>query len=262
MNFVNEYIKYLCKSKGRHGIHSPFVYDFVDKCLAIKLPQDFKTSLHALQKSLRADQTLIEVTDAGVGSKKLTTKRSIQKIHQTATCKGVYANLLWQIAAHYQPTSILEFGTSLGIGTIHLAAGYPTATVVSVDACIETLKVARKNFKQFEISNVEIINDTFENYINGLKLASFDVVYIDGHHAGNALLNYLEKLRPFTHDETLFVLDDIRWSDDMFEAWNQLKTMEEYHLTMDLFRLGIIVRRAHQEKEHFVIKLNGVLSGF
>jgi hypothetical protein len=33
MNLIREYIKYKLSNKGKHDIHSPFVYNFVTKCL-------------------------------------------------------------------------------------------------------------------------------------------------------------------------------------------------------------------------------------
>ena len=64
----------------------------------------------------------------------------------------------------------------------------------------------------------------------------------------------LDLLAPTLHDETIVIIDDIRWSKDMLEYWKQFKEMERYHLTMDLFRMGIVMKRSHQQKEHFVIK--------
>lgn len=72
----------------------------------------------------------------------------------------------------------------------------------------------------------------------------------------------MSHLEDITHKNTIFVLDDIRWSDNMFEAWNELRNMATYHLSMDLFRMGILVPRPGQVKEHFTIKLKNVLSGF
>ena len=81
------------------------------------------------------------------------------------------------------------------------------------------------------------------------------MVYIDGHHDGIALLNYLHSVEPFTHDETIFLLDDIRWSQSMLDAWNQLKEDEKYHVSIDFFRMGMLVKRPCQRKENFTLKL-------
>ena len=81
----------------------------------------------------------------------------------------------------------------------------------------------------------------------------FDLIFIDGHHDGKALLQYLETLSPFIHDETIILVDDIRWSDSMFTAWKKLRTDEHFHLTIDLFRCGILMKRSHQQKEDFVV---------
>ena len=262
MNFVNEYIKYLSKSKGRHGIHSPFTFNFVDKCLRIKIPKDLYDKINQIKKTLNTNNLTIKITDAGAGSKKLSNERSIKSIYKTASCKGVYAKLLFQLTDHYKPQNVLELGTSLGIGTIHLALGNSDANITTVDACYNTLKIAKENFNELKIRNINAVNSTFTDFLKNQNQTIFDLVYIDGHHQGNALTEYLDLLVKFTHDDTIFVLDDIRWNQDMFETWKTICNREEFHLTLDLFRMGIVIRRPQQFKEHFVIKLKNVLSGF
>lgn len=262
MNFVSEYIKYLFKAQGRHGIHSPFVFDFVDKCIKVGLNQKYSDDLNSLKKHLLNDKTSVHIVDAGAGSKKMGNVRSVQSIFKTASCKGVYAKLLSQISTFYQPSQILELGTSLGLGTIALSHGN-AAGIVSVDACANTLAVAADNLEKMHISNqVTLVNATFTAYLNNLDNVKFDLIYIDGHHDGNALREYMERLSNFAHQDTMFILDDIRWSDGMFEVWNELIASEKYHLSMDLFRMGILIPRPQQVKQHFVIKLKNVLSGF
>jgi hypothetical protein len=66
----------------------------------------------------------------------------------------------------------------------------------------------------------------------------------------------MEKLEAYSHNDTFFLLDDIRWSNSMFEAWNQLRQSDKFHVSIDLFRMGILVPRKQQQKEHFVLKYN------
>jgi hypothetical protein len=56
------------------------------------------------------------------------------------------------------------------------------------------------------------------------------------------------------HDSTIILIDDIRWSKDMFDAWNKIIKMEQYHLSLDLFKFGIILKKHSKEKEHFIIR--------
>jgi hypothetical protein len=65
-----EYIKYFLKSKGRHGFHSPFVYDFKDKCLKEKLNSDFLLLQKTQINDLKSDFSSFEMTDFGAGSRK------------------------------------------------------------------------------------------------------------------------------------------------------------------------------------------------
>jgi predicted O-methyltransferase YrrM len=261
MNLVSEYIKYLFNAQGRYGIHSPYVYDFVDKCLKIEPEKEDLLKIKELKKRLKKDLRKIEIYDAGVGSKKMGTVRTVKSIFETASSKGVYTNILYQIPNFYEIRQILELGTSLGVGTSALALGNKNANVVSVEACANTMRLAEENLNLMKINNVTLVNATFEDFLSENNI-HFDLVYIDGHHDGESLKRYLKLLKQFSHDETIFLLDDIRWSDDMFQAWNQLTSDESYHLSMDLLRMGVLVPRKHQVKQHFVIKLKNSLFGF
>lgn len=255
MNLAFEYIKYRWNAKGRHGTHSPFVYDFVDQCMQIQLDENFIEEREKLLKSLKADNRTITIEDFGVGSKKLSNQRRISQIFITSSSNGKYGDLLYQLSAFYKPEHILEFGTSLGIGTIHFSKGNSDSNIVTVEACQATRNEALENFRKLNCTNIESTLATFSSFLETYTGEKFDLVFIDGHHDGTALKNYLELLNPFTHNDTFFILDDIRWSNSMFEAWKELCASQDYHVTMDLFRMGIILKRTQQEKEHFVVSI-------
>ena len=254
MIIVLQYLKYLFTAKGRHGIHSPFVYAFVTNCIPTKIEKKFLIARKKLFKNLKNNNTTLEINDFGSGSKKLGNKRSISSIFSTSSSKGKFSLLLYRIAHHYKPKNTLEFGTSLGIGSIHLSKGNEQGVITTVEACENTRFYAKNNLKKMEINNVESILSTFENFIDIYKGEKFDVVFIDGHHDGIALLHYLEKLKPITHNDTLIILDDIRWSKSMLESWKTIINDPFYHVSIDLFRMGIITPRSQQIKEHFIIR--------
>lgn len=255
MNIGFEYIKYRWKAKGRHGIHSPFVFDLMDKCLKIQLEKDDYENLNDLFSALKIDVRSIEVEDFGAGSKKLLKFRAVPKIFKTSSSKGKYGKLLYQLSKFHQFNTILEFGTSLGVGTSYLQLGNKNAKVTTVEACENTRELALESFEMLELENIESIRSTFDEFLENKTDIKYDLIYIDGHHDGDALLRYMNALEENSHDETIFILDDIRWSDSMNNAWHKVINDERYHVTLDFFRFGIAVPRKHQIKEHFTLKL-------
>lgn len=254
MNSVLEYIKYRWNAKGRHGTHSPFIYDLVDNCFSIKIDPEFEIERKQLYSTLRSEKRTINIQDFGAGSKYLSNKRKISQIFQTSSSKGKFGDLLFQLARHYKPQNILEFGSSLGIGTIHLCKGHPFAKITTVEACEATRLEALKNYNRLGCSTIESVHSTFDQFLNNYSGEKFDLVFVDGHHDGDALTNYLKRLEAITHNDTIFILDDIRWSNSMFDAWNKIVGSSQFHVTIDLFRMGIVLNRHQQEKEHFIVK--------
>ena len=254
MNIALEYISHLMKAKRRHGIHSPFVYDIQDVCLKRHIPKEVIKQRDQLFHALASDQTVIQVSDFGAGSKKLSNNRKIKDIFRHSSSHGKYADLLFRLGAYFKPKNILEFGTSLGVGSFHLHFGNPYANITTVEGCAQTSNTARKHLKEIGIQNVQFIHSTFMDYLQYDNIPCFDLIYIDGHHDGEALKEYVNRLLPHSHADTLFILDDIRWSKSMLEAWEFLYSSSDFNLSLDYFRMGILVRRPQQAKEHFLLR--------
>ena len=252
MNIVLEYIKYRLNAKYLHGVHSPFVYDFMKNAMGINIKEQHQKEILQCISNVNSNKKEIIVQDYGAKSKKLRGKRSVREIFKTSSSYGRNALLLYRISNYFKPKRILELGTSIGIGSLHLHLGYPSAHITSVEGCQETFNLAKQNL---ESTNIELMNSTFYDYIKSLNEESFDLIFIDGHHDGEALKYYLKLLSDYIHNDTIIVLDDIRWSKSMFNAWNKIKLEKKYHLSMDFFRMGVLMKRPQQEKEHFILKL-------
>lgn len=227
----------------------------MDKCMRIELNKDDESTLKRIIRQYKQDHRTIEINDFGSGSKIMGNKRKISSILKNSSSKGKYARLFYQMSAYYKPGRILEFGTSLGIGTVHFALGFKAAKITTVEACKHTHDVAKSTFSNSKIENILSVNATFQEFIDSNASDNqYDVIFIDGHHDGTALESYLHQLDNLIGDETIVILDDIRWSDSMLNSWINIQNQEKYHVSIDLFRMGILVKRNHQEKEHFVIR--------
>ena len=83
----------------------------------------------------------------------------------------------------------------------------------------------------------------------------FDLVYFDGNHQKEATLNYFQKLLPATHNDSVFIFDDIHWSQGMEEAWETIRKHPSVKVSIDTFHIGLVFFRREQAKQHFKIRL-------
>lgn len=253
MNRYSSYFKYWISAKKRHNIHSPFVYEMSDQCLRIPLRSEHKALIKKQFDLLSKNTETIQISDFGAGSKIMGNERRICDIFKNSRSSERYANLLYQLGAHYQPKRILEFGTSLAWGTLHMHLGNPNAIIDTVEGCPQTFEKAKALFP-VKTDKVQFHNMIFEDFIANLREEKYDLIFIDGNHRGQALLDYLNQLFPFSHHDTIWILDDIRWSDDMWQAWEKTLQDSRFHVTIDFLRMGIVVRRESQEKEAFWLR--------
>jgi len=222
--------------------------------------------LKEYRNSLLENKNTIEVTDFGAGSKVFKSNtRQIAKIAKTAGITRKRAELLFRITNYFQPSTILEIGTSLGLATSALVLGNPKAKITTLEGCPETAKIAGNQLAKLSSraqsrdnsNTIEVVVTEFSEYLKtqNPKPKTQNLIYFDGNHSKTATLDYFELLLPTILNETVWIFDDIHWSKDMEEAWKIIKTHPKVTVTIDTFQWGIVFFRREQEKEHFVIRI-------
>lgn len=253
---VIQYIKFLLKSSNQHGVHSPFVYNLVTKCFYDKTAYGAYNHLLNYRKSLIENHTKIKVTDLGAGSQAMKQQeRSVSEIAKNAGTTHKRAKLLYRLTNYFKPKNILELGTSLGIASYAMRLGNPEANITSIEGCPETSKFSKHQLQKHQIENISILNGDFINEIDKISLKNYDLIFFDGNHQKGATLKYFETLLKTATNNSVFIFDDIYWSEGMTEAWEIIKKHPKVTVTIDTFFWGFVFFRREQEKEHFKIRV-------
>jgi predicted O-methyltransferase YrrM len=256
--FFKDYLHFWWQSGNAHALHSPFMYNLATKCFYDKTKYADYQLLKNYQKALAKNNTIINIDDLGAGSRKLTGKqRKISNIAKIAGSNYDEMKRLYRLSNYFKPNHILELGTSLGKSAVSLALGNPSANVITVEGDKSISQVAQKNIKQFDIENIQIINQDFDYFLTGLNKTNqlFDMIILDGNHRYKPTIEYFEKLIKHMHNDTVVIVDDIYWSDEMKNAWQALKNHQKVRQSINTYHFGMLFFRKEQFQENFVIRL-------
>lgn len=261
---LKKYITYLYTSKTEHGIHSPFIFDLVRNCFQDTTNYPEYKVLDNYRNSLLNNHNTIDVTDFGAGSRVFkSNKREIAAIAKNAGITRKRAQLLFRLVRYFQPNEILEIGTSLGLATSAMSLGAINGKITTLEGCPNTLAQSQLQFQKSKINseNINFVNSEFTTYLNNkqVQTSNFKLIYFDGNHSKKATLEYFETLLPTISNDTVWIFDDIHWSEDMEQAWELIKSHSKVTVTIDTFQWGIVFFRKEQEKEHFILKTNQTL---
>ena len=259
LNNINDYLKYYLSAKSAHGVHSPFVYKFITELLEGDNEDYYQfTELTGVRKSLLKNNSVIEITDFGAGSKVFRDhKRKISDLVKHGTSKKKFSELYFKLVNFTNSQFIVELGTSIGLNTLYLAKANSKSTVYTLEGCPQLAEFSKSLFEKQNAKNIYLINDTFEKAFSKLlnEIPKLDFLYVDGNHNYESTLNYFKLGLGKKHHHSVFVFDDIKWNDEMKKAWEVIKNHPDVTLSLDLFYAGIIFfRKEQKEKEHFVLK--------
>ncbi len=284
---------YFTAANGKgHGIHSPFVFDFVTRVLNDRGPYPVWASIEELRGRLLRDHRLLAIEDMGAGSVYAgaegaansgvsvgTRMRSISDIARRAAKPPKLGQLLFRIAQHYQPSTILELGTSLGLSTAYLSAGVPGARVISIEGSGTVMEAAAENLRSLGL-RPELIQGNFDEVLEpllgtigiacgkppGASAEGFcarrwtaeglaSLAFVDGNHRYEPTLRYFHLLMEQMPAPVVLIFDDIHWSADMERAWAAIRADPRVYMTIDLFFIGLVfLREEFKVKQDFTIR--------
>lgn len=260
MNFflACNYLKYIIMSghKKGHGIHSPFIFDIVSRVFRNKYDTDIVNRIEMVRKRLIRNPGSIEVLDLGSGSGKMKSNyRKVSDIARYSPVSKKYGIVLANLAAEFGKTEIVEFGTSFGISTMYMAAAAPDTPVYTMEGCPAIAEIAAENFSSARLNNINLMVGSFDECLpliaeNGI---SPGLVFIDGNHRKEPVLEYFSKMVELSHNDTVIVVDDINNSEEMAEAWTEIRLHKKVTLTIDIFRMGIVFFRKGMTRQDYII---------
>ena len=254
------YLKYyILASNGKgHGIHSPFVFSFITKLLNDDRHFYTYESVEMIRQLLLNDHQLLKIEDFGAGSRvRKNNTRKVSDIANSSLKPKKFGQLLFRIVDQYAPHQILELGTSLGVTTAYLAAARQDSKVITMEGASTVAEVARNNFKKLQLHNIELVEGNFDETLSATlqKIKIIDLAFVDGNHRYEPTIRYFREILPVIQEHSILIFDDIHWSKEMEQAWEEIKQDPTVTLTIDLFFIGLVFFRKEQKaKQDFVIR--------
>lgn len=257
---LKSYLKHCIYAKGRggHGVHSPLIYELVTQVLKKDKALYSFAEIEEQRERLLSENNIIEVEDFGAGSRSANgNKRKISEIAKSALQPKRSAQSLAKMAHHYRPNTILELGTSFGITTSYLATANSSSQVITIEGSKEISTRTKKVWEELGVKNIELltgnIDDVLEEVLESVK--KIDFALLDGNHRYEPTMRYFNQIFPYCHLDSILILDDIHWSEEMNDAWKKIISLPGVTASIDFFHFGVVYFKKGRQKEHFVLWL-------
>lgn len=257
---TRRFLDFIFHSATRYSIHSPFLYSLVDQVVAKPKNRTSETyDIEALRREFLNNEEIIQKTDHGSGAGHGTISTypvKLSRIARTSLTSSRHALRYFNLVRHLKSSAILELGTSLGFTTAYLARANAGGMVVSIEGCPELGRIARANLEKLGISNTQVLSGRFDEKLDeALKiLGRPDLVFIDGDHRKESVLENFERCLSHIHNDSVIILDDIHGNPGMEEAWELLAARDDVRVSLDLFFSGWLFFRKESSKEHFRLR--------
>jgi predicted O-methyltransferase YrrM len=252
-----QYYFHASNGKG-HGIHSPFVYEFIREVLNDRKFYEEYGRIETLRKKMLGDKRILKVNDPGAGSSFHTgITRSISDITHRSVSTQKFARLLYRLAKYYQADRIIELGTSVGISTAYLAMANPDSKLITIEGSDSIAGIARENFNSLGLKNIRLICGDFAKALPDVINTNppSDLIFIDGNHRKKPVLEYFELVLGKISKSSLIIIHDIHWSSEMEEAWSVVQADSRVKMSVDIFSAGLIfLREEFKVKQKFIIR--------
>lgn len=252
---IRSYLQHQLRAVNRHGVHSPFAFEFITQVLPHK-PTAFGEAAEQWRMSCLENNTLIQVEDFGAGyggKQERFVEKSIAAITKSSARPRREGELLSRICKHYDRKNVLELGTNLGFSAAYLANGVgDKGQVQTIEGALNIAAFSEETFSKLKVQ-VKSLTGEFGKVFPKLDWDNYkpDLVLIDGNHTKEATIQYFEYLLPKLEPSAILIFDDIHWSEGMEQAWAHIIADPKVRLSIDLYAMGIVFLDRNQAKQHF-----------
>lgn len=251
------FIDYFFRVVDQHSLQAPFVYEFYATLKKGIQQSKGINEIEQYRKSLLKDHSVLEKQDFGAGSRVLS--ESEEQTYSMIARYGISSLkeciFFSELAKIFQPKTCIELGTSLGVSTAYLAKSDSIDSLFSFEGNRTLAQKAVSFLNHQNCTNVQVIegniDDELPKVVKGIR--EIDFVVIDANHTQKALLTYFDLLKEKINHKGVMVIDDIRWSTDMYSGWKKLTKMEDVSLSIEFINQGVLIFEKGISKQHYVL---------
>ena len=262
MNFLRSfkrlflYLDYILKVSDEHSLQAPYIFSLYSELKQGKRNFPGFDDIESLRQDLKKDHTIISGKDYGAGSK-ITGNKTVSSIAISGVSDLNDCRTLSQLLQITKPKTILELGTSVGISTAYICKTLPDSQVISLEGNEQLVQVAKENLQSLNIKNAEIIHGNIDDILDEVlrSLSEVDFVLIDANHRKDPLLKYFNKILPELSTAGCILIDDIRWSGEMYSGWQKICKNENIALSIEMLDQGLLINKKELKKQHYVLSV-------
>ncbi len=248
------YINHWLNEVNSHSLQAPFIYNLYTKYIRKDYNKDQFEQIEKTRAKLISSD--LKVTPSNFGAQSTVhaqnTKVKVSDIAKKGLTSPKVSRLLARLVDYNNSKVIVELGTSFGLNTLYLAQK-EGSKVISFEGSQNIADVALTNFEYFNKSNIELITSNIDSSLPKFTNSriSIDFAYLDANHRYQPTLNYFNEIIKRMHDDSILILDDIYWSEEMTQAWNKIKSHPQVTQSIDLFDVGIVFFKPNLVKTNY-----------
>lgn len=251
------FVDYFFRVVDQHSLQAPFVYEFYSKLKKGIQQTKGINEIEQYRESLLKDNSIVEKQDFGAGSHVLgaSKRQTYSMIARHGISSQKECIFLSELVKIFQPKTCIELGTSLGVSTAYLAKSGSINSLFSFEGNRTLAGKATSFLNHQNCTNVQIIEGNIDDELPKLlkDIKEIDFVVIDANHTQKALLAYFDLLIDKIHHKGIIVIDDIRWSTDMYIGWKKLIKKEGVSLSIEFLNQGVLIFEKGIPKQHYVL---------
>ncbi len=251
------YFNYFLNVTDQHSLQAPFIFNLYTNLIQGIKNNNGIEEIEVIRKSFLKDHTKIRGIDLGAGSR--VTKSGYDKTVAMIAKHGISSKkdciFLSELVKRIQPKTSIELGTSLGIATAYLANSIKHGSIFTFEGNEALVQKSKYVFHLVNCENVHLIKGDIDDMLPGqlTQLDKVDFAIIDANHTYRALLRYFDLLKVKMGDSGVMVIDDIRWSVEMYSGWKKLILDEAVTTSIEFLNKGVLMFKKRIQKQHYIL---------
>lgn len=237
------------RHRGGHGIHSPFLFRLITLVVEDKrrMPE-YKLFKQLKNKALGLLGEIIDPSLVKAYQQFSLSPGNPKRFYRKVEFPLRYITVVFRLIRDFKPSSIINYGPTLGITPAVMATADKDSRVCLVinDQLYESF--CNELFKEFANANIKFLSEAAVVSVNS---GFFVINYpYDPDLSKIIVADYLTR----NGDDDVLIIRGIHESKEMEELWLELIANLNVRVSLDLFEIGIALSRKGLQKENFILK--------